>query len=263
MAEAQDTSFGQEIGRCFCMDIRVGIARIPKSGETVSGDSCTLTERPRGGVSVILAEGQGSGQTARQISRLAVNKASELVTDGLADSSVAKSVHEQLYDIEGRRTSSTLTILSADLDTETIAISRNSHCPVILWTEDYETVYDDEASPIGINRHLKSQFYELPFAPGMLAVTYTDGITAAGHRRGGSPFDFDRILAIIRENPAADADYIARSILEYALELDDETASDDMTVVVLGIAAETPPGPAIKTMSASYPYGDSTPEAEA
>ncbi len=238
------------------MEIRIGIARIPKYGAETSGDNCGIAERPRGGVSVVLAEGQGSGQAARQISRLAVNKATELITDGAADSAIAKTVHEQLYDMVERRVSSTLTILSADLETETVAISRNAHCPVIVWTEDYETVYDDEASPIGINRHLKSQFYELPFSPGMLLVTYTDGIPAAGHKRGGSPLDFERILAIVRENPASDADYIARSIVEYALDLDDETAADDMTVVVLGIAAETPPGPGIKTLSATYPCGE-------
>ncbi|MBQ7515912.1 MAG: serine/threonine-protein phosphatase [Schwartzia sp.] len=236
------------------MEIRIGIARIPKHGAEISGDSCDIVERPRGGVSAILAEGQGSGRTSHQISRLAVNKATALITDGTTDSSVAKAVHEQLYDMAERRASSTLTILSADLESETLVISRNSHCPVIIWTEDYETVYDDEASPIGINRHLKTQFYELPFSPGMLAVTYTDGITAAGHKHGGSPLDFDRILGIIRENPAADAEYIARSIVEYALALDDEIASDDMTVVVLGITSETPPGPGIETMSVAYPY---------
>ena len=167
---------------------------------------------------------------------------------------MARAVHDYLYAMKDRKVSCTLTVLSAEVETETVVISRNSNCPVIVWTEEYETVYDEAVGPIGVNRHMKPLMYQVPFAPGMMVVSYTDGVQAAGKKRGRTTVDFEKIMKIIRENHASEAEYVARSILEYALELDHAQAGDDMTVVVLGIVGEMPPGPKIEQWAASYPY---------
>ena len=96
--------------------------------------------------------------------------------------------------------------------------------------------------------------YEVPFEANMMVVSYTDGIAQAGRKRGGPQADFEKIMAIIRDNPAEDAQYVAKAILEYALEIDHEQAADDMTVVVLSILGESKPGAKIEQISVSYPY---------
>ena len=63
----------------------------------------------------------------------------------------------------------------------------------------------------------------------------------------------EKIMDIIRKNTAEDVDFIARSIMEYALFLDKEKASDDMTVVVLGITEDSP-GAKIEELKAVYPF---------
>ena len=60
-------------------------------------------------------------------------------------------------------------------------------------------------------------------------------------------------MAIVRDNKAEDAGFIARSIMEYALSLDNEQASDDMTVVVMGLAEGERPSPNIEQIEVSYP----------
>lgn len=236
------------------MEIKVGIARTSKYAMDYCGDSCDIAERPHGGISAVIADGQGNGLAAHHTSSWVVNKAVSLIADGTRDGAVARAVHDYLYAMKDRKVSCTLTVLSAEVETETVVISRNSNCPVIVWTEEYETVYDEAVGPIGVNRHMKPLMYQVPFAPGMMVVSYTDGVQAAGKKRGGATADFEKIMKIIRENHASEAEYVARSILEYALELDHAQAGDDMTVVVLGIVGEMPPGPKIEQWAASYPY---------
>lgn len=236
------------------MEIKVGIARTSKYAMDYCGDSCDIAERPHGGISAVIADGQGNGLAAHHTSSWVVNKAVSLIADGTRDGAVARAVHDYLYAMKDRKVSCTLTVLSAEVETETVVISRNSNCPVIVWTEEYETVYDEAVGPIGVNHHMKPLMYQVPFAPGMMVVSYTDGVQAAGKKRGGATVDFENIMKIIRENHASEAEYVARSILEYALELDHAQAGDDMTVVVLGIVGEMPPGPKIEQWAASYPY---------
>ena len=124
-----------------------------------------------------------------------------------------------LYAMKDKKVSCTLTVVSADLDTETAVISRNSNCPVIIKTPEYETVYDENVEPIGVNRHMKPLMYEVPLTAGMLIVSYTDGIAHAGKKRLGHPADFEKIMEIVRKNEAEDVAFIAKSIMDYALEL--------------------------------------------
>lgn len=234
------------------MEIKFGIANTHKYAVSHSGDRVEVAERPQGGLSAILADGQGSGLAGRNTSSLVVNKAVSLIADGARDGAVARAVHDYLYAVKNGKVSCTLTVLTADLDTQTVVISRNSNCPVIVKTPDYLTAYDDEVNPIGVHRRMKPLMYELPLAEDMILVSYTDGIHAAG-KKYGRRADFSHILKIIEKNKAEDVSFIADSILEYALKLDEGRPGDDMTVVVMGICAKTYENK-IRRIHISYPY---------
>lgn len=235
------------------MEIKIGIARTAKYAMDYCGDSCDIAERPHGGISAVIADGQGNGLAAHHTSSWVVNKAVSLIADGTRDGAVARAVHDYLYAMKDRKVSCTLTVLSAEVETETVIISRNSNCPVILWTEEYEMVYDEAVGPIGVNRHMKPLMYQVPFSPGMMVVSYTDGVQAAGKKRGGATVEFEKIMKIIRAHRAEEAASLAQCILEYALDLDHAQAGDDMTVVVMGLVGERAPGPKIQQWTASYP----------
>ena len=88
----------------------------------------------------------------------------------------------------------------------------------------------------------------------MLIVSYTDGIAHAGRKRTGHAADFDKIMEIVRKNKAEDAAFIAKSIMDYALTLDADKASDDMTVLVLGVTEGSSNPPRIEQIEVTYPY---------
>lgn len=236
------------------MEIKIGLAKTSKYAMEACGDTCDVVERPHGGVSAIIADGQGNGHAAQQTSSWVVNKAVQLIADGARDGAVARAVHDYLYAMKNHKVSCTLSILSADLESETAVISRNSNCPVIVKTDEYETVYDERVSPIGVSRHMKPLMYEIPLEAGMIIVSYTDGIEHAGKRRTGHAIDREEILKIVRSNTANDVSYIAKAIIDYALSLDQDKAQDDMTVVVMGITDGSSSAPRIEQLAVSYPY---------
>jgi serine phosphatase RsbU (regulator of sigma subunit) len=234
------------------MEIKIGIAKINKYAVADCGDSVEVAERPQGGISAILADGQGSGKAAKITSGLVVARAAALIAEGARDGAVARAVHDYLYTVKDGKVSSTLTILSADLDTETVVFSRNSNCPVLVKGQYGIESYDDEVNPIGVHKHMKPLMNQIPLEVGTIVVTYSDGIQAAGRKRGHLPQQ-DKIIRYITENQPEDVDFIAQSILEYALELDEYRAGDDMTVMVMGISGHELPYK-IRRINVSFPY---------
>lgn len=234
------------------MEIKIGIAKINKYAVADCGDSVEVAERPRGGISAILADGQGSGKAAKITSGLVVARAASLIAEGARDGAVARAVHDYLYTVKDGKVSSTLTIISADLDTETVVFSRNSNCPVLVKGLYGIDSYGEEVNPIGVHKHMKPLMNQIPLEVGTIVVTYSDGIQAAGRKRGNT-MNQDKLYRYIRENEPEEVDFIAQSILEYALELDEYRAGDDMTVVAMGVSGREA-AYKIQRMSVSFPY---------
>ena len=106
------------------MQIEVAINKMSKYAVGESGDSAEVVERPKGGLTALIADGQGSGRSAKLISKLVVSKAAALIADGTRDGAVARATHDFLFALRDGKVSATLTMLSADLVTRTIVISQ-------------------------------------------------------------------------------------------------------------------------------------------
>lgn len=221
---------GSELG----MEVQIGIAKRAKYGVSSSGDTVEVIERPQGGFSVILADGQGSGKRAKTISNLVVNKAVSLIGDGARDGAVGRAVHDYLYTLRHGKVSSTLNILSVDLTTDTIVVSRNSNTPIILTKQEEEIVFDEKVRSIGFHKEVKPVIDELELEVGMKFLAFSDGISHAG-RRFGEDLQLKNLVKLCKESSVADSQKLAKKILTYALEKDQNRPQDDMTVVTLGL----------------------------
>jgi hypothetical protein len=65
------------------MEIQIAVAKTNKYATSESGDTLEMIERPNGGVSVVLADGQTSGKAAKIISSMVVRKVISLLADGV------------------------------------------------------------------------------------------------------------------------------------------------------------------------------------
>lgn len=236
------------------MEIQVGVAKIGKYASSESGDTLEMVERPHGGLSLVLVDGQRSGRGAKAISNMAASKAISLLAEGVRDGAAARATHDYLYTQRKGKVSATLNIVSVDMVTKTLVISRNNHCPVIIQTgPDRQRLMQDPVEPIGVHRSNKPQIEEMGLQGGMLVAVFTDGIYTAGDR-AGQPFDVtERCNAlypdVMIESQAAQA--MADHLLNEALELDAGRPQDDMSIMVLAIMGGEPGE--IRRMSLTLP----------
>ena len=78
------------------MELQIAAAKIGKYATGESGDTLEMTERPHGGVSLVLADGQRSGRSAKIISNLVVRKTIALLAEGARDGVAARAVAAEL-----------------------------------------------------------------------------------------------------------------------------------------------------------------------
>jgi len=220
------------------VEIKVAVAKIGKWATSESGDTLEMIERPHGGLSLVLVDGQRSGKPAKAISNLVARKAISELAEGVRDGAAARAANDYLYTHRGGKVSATLNILSVDMVSDTLVLSRNSHCPIILVTPGAGLrLIDEPSEPVGVKRGTKPQITELPLAAGTVVVVYTDGLPGAG-ARSSAIFD---IPAAVRELVAQDASaqHMADSLLEQALALEEKRPRDDVSVLVLRVLDQT------------------------
>jgi serine phosphatase RsbU (regulator of sigma subunit) len=221
------------------MEIKVAVAKISKWATSESGDSLEMIERPQGGFSFILVDGQRSGRAAKAISNLVARKAVSELAEGVRDGAAARAAHDYLYTYKGGKVSATLNILSIDLASNTLVLSRNNRCPIVAITPSGGfCLLDEPSEPIGVRRGTKPQITELPLAAGTVVVVYTDGLEMAG-ARSSRVFDVPAAIRELTAGNEASAQQVADSLLEQALALDDGRPHDDISVLVLRILDRT------------------------
>jgi serine phosphatase RsbU (regulator of sigma subunit) len=232
------------------MEVQIAVAKINKYASIESGDTLEVVERPNGGLSVVLADGQTSGRGAKAVSMMVVRKVIGLLAEGVRDGAAARAASDALYTDKNAKVSCTLNIASIDLETGTLVLTRNNPSPVFICHEDQIDCVDVESSPLGIRRDIRPVISELQLEPGLTVVMYSDGLTHAGKRRG-QPMDVCNAIQAMLEDQDPLPQELADSLLSHAVNLDEGRPADDISVVVLKVQASN--GDSVRRMSLRLP----------
>jgi serine phosphatase RsbU (regulator of sigma subunit) len=231
--------------------VDVGFAKTEKYASRQSGDTVELIERPGGGFSLVMIDGQGSGKAAKTLSLLLSAKAVGLIKDGVRDGAVARATHDHLFAFRHGQVSATFDLLSVDMTTRTIVVTRNAEAPLLLLQGGETRVIPVSSGPIGRYQWTRPEVMQFPVKAGVTIAMFTDGIPHSG-RRGQLPaVDFEALASrtLLADRSATD---ISDAILLHALERDTERPGDDMAVVVVKIREEEAPI-AVRRLSAQFP----------
>jgi len=239
------------------MEISIAVAKTNKYAVSESGDTLEIVERPNGGVSVVLADGQTPGRGAKAVSSMVVRKVIGLLAEGVRDGAAARAASDHLFSERAGKVTACLNILSIDLQSETILITRNNPTPVFVARQEAVECITSESVSIGTNRNIRPTITEFPLESGITIVMYTDGIRFAGDHPG-QPLDICLLLESMLEEENPSAQEIADNILAQAIRLDQNRPNDDMSVVVLrSIPGESDQ---IRRMTVRLPVGTGYPE---
>ena len=216
------------------MELSVAVAKVGKYATSESGDTFEMIERPQGGLSFVLVDGQHSGRGAKDISNVVARKAISDLAEGVRDGAAARAAHDYLFNYRQGKVSATLNIVSADLVTRTIVLARNNHCPTIVLAPSGFRILNQPSNPVGIYARTKPNMTELPLEPDTAVIVYTDGLMTAGEFTG-QMLDVPALVQDFTAYGTLDAQHIADSLLAAALEADDHRPQDDISVVVLAV----------------------------
>jgi serine phosphatase RsbU (regulator of sigma subunit) len=232
------------------LEVQLGAAKVPKYAVTESGDTLEIIERPHGGLSAVLVDGQRSGRAARIISNIVARKAVSLLGEGVRDGAVARAIHDYLRTHRGGQVSADVQMVSVDLVSRTIVVSRNSRCPSHIWRQDALEALCNDSEPIGIHANTRPHIVEVPLLPFTYVVQYTDGLPLALDRLEGDEGLESTLVALLRQHPPAQQ--LADSLLSLALEAESGRPRDDISILVVAILPDSA-RQGIRRLSARFP----------
>jgi serine phosphatase RsbU (regulator of sigma subunit) len=218
------------------MEVQIAVAKINKYATSESGDTLEIVERPNGGLSVVLADGQTSGRGAKVISQMVVRKVISLLAEGVRDGAAARAASDKLFTERQGKVISTLNIASVDLHSRTIVLTRNNPVPMYICMNDRVDMIDEESIPLGTSRNVRPVITEIAIQLGLTVVIYTDGISHAGERRG-NPMNAGEVIRSVLEDQDPSPQALADTLLDHAVRLDERRPSDDISVLVLKVAS--------------------------
>lgn len=216
------------------MEAQVAVAKIGKYATSESGDTLEMIERPGGGISIVLVDGQRSGKPAKRISNVVTRKAISLLGEGVRDGATARAASDYLFTYRSGKVMATLNILSIDLMSKTFVITRNNPAPVILVRGGKIELLDQPSDPVGIRQGTRPSICEIPIELNMSVVIFTDGLTHAGSR-SGKHMDIPAYISSLSSEAQPDPHDWADALLEHAVKLDDGRPCDDISVLIASI----------------------------
>ena len=232
------------------MEIQIAVAKINKYAVSESGDTLEVIERPTGGLSVVLADGQTSGRGAKAVSQLVVRKVIGLLAEGVRDGAAARAASDALFTDKAGKVTCTLNIASVDLHSKTIVLTRNNPSPMFICRGEQIDSHSEDSLSLGTSRNVRPVITELQIEPDLTIVLFTDGIIHAGKRRG-QPMNVGETIRSIMEDQDPTPQQLADSLLAHAVILDYNRPADDISVLVFKVSARR--GDDVRRMSVRLP----------
>ncbi|MFN3491394.1 MAG: SpoIIE family protein phosphatase [Anaerolineales bacterium] len=220
------------------MEVQIAVAKINKYAVSESGDTLEVIERPTGGLSVVLADGQTSGRGAKAISMLVVRKVIGLIAEGVRDGAAARAASDALFADKAGKVTCTLNIASVDLHSKTIVLTRNNPASMFICRGEQIDEHNEESVSLGTSRNVRPVVTEIGIETGLSIVIFSDGISHAGER-AGRPMNVKQAIRSMIEDQDPTPGQLADSLLEQAVRLDDNRPADDISVLVLKVSPRT------------------------
>jgi serine phosphatase RsbU (regulator of sigma subunit) len=235
------------------MEIQISISKIDRYGEGNSGDTVEVVERPNGGISIVMADGQKDGKDRKSISTMACHKVIEQISNGVLDGAAIRTTSNWIFSEHEGHIQADVIVISVDTQSNTILISRNNPVPIFLINHGNVDCLLSDSEPIGGRTGITPSIIELPIEPNLAIVAFSDGIYQAGGQIAQSA-DICTTLGALFDEQEPTAQEMADFLLSRSIRLDDRRPKDDMSVIALLVSPQSTDN--IRRMSASFSIND-------
>ena len=209
--------------------ITTGVARMPKYGSRVSGDSFSFMEGISGKYTLALSDGMGTGHSAAAQSKAAVDMLESLLESGFDKDMAVSLINSVLVLKSDEDSTCTMDIAMIDLTSGEVEFIKIGAAPTFIKRDSRVEVIRSASLPAGILPGVDAELSRKIMDAGDMIIMVTDGVTDA--MAGDEPGDRS-LLKHIRQLESLNPQLVAESILDEAVRRCDGQPYDDMTVLV-------------------------------
>ncbi len=206
------------------LTFNISAAVRPAAGKSVCGDYYRCFKDSFSRRTVLLSDGMGTGSRAAVDSAFTCETFCNLIKSGLDEKTAAAAVNCAMMIKSTDESFSTIDFLRLDPVLKTAEIFKCGAAPSFILKKKKVSVIETESTPIGILDNVNMSVSRFDIAPGDIILIASDGVS--GDR-------FNWICGELKDINSSSASYIAKHILQCALDRQIGRRTDDMTVIAV------------------------------
>ena len=207
--------------------LQVGSAKITKDGSEISGDCSLQIKLADGKYLLAIADGMGSGEKARECSKIALRLVKQMLSAGFNKDESIKMINSRLNLAGNSEIYSSLDISILDLFVGKVELLKNGACSTYIKNKKNIRKIDSTSMPVGIVNNIVLQSNTIDIIDGDIIIMCSDGVLEAKD-------DTKRewIEDFLKNVSTNNVQKLADLILAEAVDNSFGIAQDDMTVIV-------------------------------
>lgn len=213
--------------RAFNYQVTSAVAQVAR--EDKNGDSLIINTLNEGKELVVLSDGMGVGEKARDESNTAVKLLLDLLQSGFDKELALKTINSVLLLRSRSESFTTMDMMLIDLYNAELDYIKIASAPTFIKRGRQISVLSSSSLPIGILEQVEVNSEKRSLLPRDIILMVSDGVMEASREQNGDEW-IPRLLAQIGEN---DPQIIAQMVINRALSLAAGKPGDDMTAICL------------------------------
>ncbi len=207
---------------------RVGVAKRPRRGGTVSGDTELIADLSRTQAVFGLSDGMGVGPRAAWESGTAMSLMEQLLRAGFSQALCVRAVNTTLLLRSVDDHFATLDLLLLDRVACSMEVVKIAASPTFVRRRGQVFAIRSRSLPVGIVKEVSIDPVTSAVEPGDVVVMVTDGVMEAGEQSAE-----ERMTRILLELSPQDPTMMAETILSYMLQDSGDGRDDALVMVIL------------------------------
>ncbi len=211
------------------LKLTTGVARMPKYGSKVSGDSFTFMDNGNGKYTLALSDGMGSGYGASAQSKATVDMLESFLESGFDKEMAVNLINSVLVLRLDEDNTCTIDMSMIDLFSGEVEFIKIGAAPTYIKRDSRVEMIKSASLPAGILPGVDAELARKDVDGGDMIIMVTDGIidSMAGDEAG------ERVLMkFIQQLESLNPQNLAASILDEAVRCCENKPFDDLTVMV-------------------------------
>lgn len=230
--------------------LRSGVAKLPRKGNHVSGDSYAGEQAGDERYLLALSDGMGVGPKAALESRQSIGLLRQLIGAGFSTEVAVQTVNSVLLLRSPEDSFATIDLTLIGLTDGRSEFVKVGAPPSFLVRGEDVTVIRSEGVPVGIINRVQVEPEVRLLRPGDMIVMVTDGLWDVSRNET----DKERwLIEHLQRTRLLDPEELAESIIARGLELTDRNAADDMTVLAAIVESASEESPLVPARFKSAP----------